>query len=195
VWIFRGFRAPARFAILADAALAVLAGFGFQRLRQLASAHAIRRALLATVLVVVGVECGSAPMILQNVPTGVPDVYRFLQTIDRSVIIEFPMVDYDLTPQFMYGSISHWHWLVNGYSGYTPPDYLETRRRMRTFPDDEAIARLKELGVRFVLVHQAYYKPDVYADLMDRVLHRAELTTFGHHRDWLANTEIFELKR
>jgi len=40
---------------------------------------------------------------------------------------------------------------------------------MRTFPDDEAIERLTALGVRYVIVHQAYYAPDEYADLMERV--------------------------
>jgi Bacterial membrane protein YfhO len=195
VWVFRGFRAPARFSILACCALAVLAGFGFQALRRLISARPIRRALLATVLVVIGVECGSAPMILADVPTGVPDVYKFLRTVDRSVMVELPMVDYDLTPQFMYGSILHWHQLVNGYSGYTPPDYQETCARMRTFPDDAAIARLHELGVRYILIHQAYYTADEYADLMVRIIHRSELIPTGHYRDWLADTQIFELKR
>jgi hypothetical protein len=194
VWVFRGFRAPARFSILACCALAVLAGFGFQALRQLVSARPIRRALLVAVLAVIGVECGSAPMILAEVHPGVPDVYKWLRTLDRSVMIEFPMVDYDLTPQFMYGSIFHWHQLVNGYSGYTPPDYRETRARMRTFPDDDAIARLRELGVRYVLIHQAYYQPDEYSDLMDRTLHCSELIPNGHFRDWLADTEIFEVK-
>jgi hypothetical protein len=195
VWVFRGFRAPARFAILACCALAVLAGFGFEALQRLAGTRPIRRALLTVVLVLVGLECGSAPMILDDVPTGVPAVYKFLQTVDRAVIIEFPMVDYDLTPQFMYGSIFHWHQLVNGYSGYTPPDYLETRERMRTFPDDDAIDRLRELGVRYVLVHQAYYKPEDFADLMSEVIERPELKPIGRYRDWLANTEIFELIR
>ena len=101
------------------------------------------------------------------------------------------MVDYDMTPQFMYGSIFHWHRLVNGYSGFTPPDYHETRERMRTFPDDEAIERLTELGVRYVVVHQAYCAPDKYADLMERILHRAQLRPMGHYRDWVADTQIF----
>jgi Bacterial membrane protein YfhO len=195
VWVFRGFRAPARFAILACCALAVLAGFGFQALRQLAAVGPVRRALLAAVLVVIGVECGSAPMILADVPRGAPDVYKFLLTVDQSVIVEFPMVDYDLTPLFMYGSIFHWHRLVNGYSGYEPADYRETRARMREFPDDASIARLNELGVRYVLVHQAYYKAEDFSDLMDRILQRAELIPIGHYRDWLADTQIFELKR
>jgi hypothetical protein len=155
----------------------------------------MRRGLLVTVLVLIGLECGSAPMILADVPTKVPDVYRFLRTLDRSVIVEFPMVDYDMTPQFMYGSIFHWHKLVNGYSGFTPPDYRETRERMRTFPDDEAIDRLTELGVRYVVVHQAYYAPDDYADLLERILHRAELRPMGHYRDWVADTQIFQLER
>jgi hypothetical protein len=195
VWVFRGFRAPARFAILACCALAVLAGFGFQALRGLVSPRPLRRALLATVLVAIGVECGSAPMILADVPRGTPDVYTFLQTVDQSVIVEFPMVDYDMTPLFMYGSISHWHRLVNGYSGYEPPDYRETRERMREFPDDASIARLNELGVRYVLVHKAYYKAGEYAELMDRILRRADLIPTGHYRDWIADTQIFELRR
>jgi hypothetical protein len=195
LWVFRGFRAPARFSILVCCALAVLAGFGFQALRQLVSARRIRRALLATVLVVIGVESGSSPMLLAEVHPGAPDIYKWLRTLDRSVLIEFPMVDYDLTPLFMYGSIFHWHQLVNGYSGYVPPDYLETRMRMRTFPDDEAIARLRELRVRYVLIHQAYYRADEYAGLIDRVMHRSELIPNGHFRDWLADTQIFELKR
>ena len=98
-------------------------------------------------------------------------------------------------PQFMYGSIFHWHQLVNGYSGYTPPDYEETRKRMRTFPDDAAIARLRDLGVGYVLVHQAYYTPDDYANLMDRIIRRSELIPTGHYKDWLADTQIFALTR
>ena len=195
VWVFRGFRAPARFAILACCALAVLAGFGFQALQRVAAVRPVRRVLLATVLVAIGVECGSAPMILADVPKGVPDIYKFLRTVDQAAIVEFPMVDYDLTPLFMYGSTFHWHRLVNGYSGYEPPDYRETRERMRHFPDDASIARLNELGVRYVLVHQAYYKAEDFADVMDRVLRRPELVPTGHYRDWKADTQIFELKR
>jgi hypothetical protein len=66
---------------------------------------------------------------------------------------------------------------------------------MLTFPDDESIARLNELGVRYVLVHQAFYKPETYAELMTSILERHDLTSAGRYRDWLANTEIFEVKQ
>jgi hypothetical protein len=195
VWVFRGFRAPARFAILACCALAVLAGFGFQVLQRLVAVRPLRRALLSAVIVAIGLEYGSAPMILADVPAVEPDVYKFLRTFDRSVIVEFPMVDYDLTPQFMYESMFHWHRLVNGYSGYEPPDYAETRARMRSFPDDEAIARLRELDVRYVLVHQAFYQPDECSALLDRIARRGDLIPMGRYRDWVGDTQIFELTR
>jgi hypothetical protein len=192
-WVLRGFRAPARFSILACCALAVLAGFGFLVLRHLVSVRPLQRALLPIALVVITVECWSAPMFLANVPATGRDVYRVLRTFDRSAIAELPL-EYGLNPQFMYQSTFHWHRLVNGYSGYEPPDYAETRARMQTFPDDEAIGRLRGLGVRYVLVHQAFYEPRDWSDLLERAMKRDDLIPIGRFRDWIADTQIFELK-
>jgi hypothetical protein len=194
IWLLRGFRAPARFSILSGCALAVLAGFGYQVLAQTLAARAVGRWLFAIVILVLAIECGSAPMTLRRVSTDVPDVYKYLRTLPHSVIVEFPMVDYDLTPQFMYGSIFHWHSLVNGYSGYTPPDYRETRARLREFPDEAAIARLRELGAQYIVVHQAYYKPVVYAALVGDLLRRHDVIPKGRYRDWDGSAEIFELR-
>lgn len=193
IFAFRGFRAPARFAILAGCALAVLAGFGFQYLRRALSAKPARRYLLATVLIVLGVESGSSPLALLAQPTAVPPVYQFLNAAERSVIIEFPVRDYDTT--FMFWSIYHWHRLVNGYSGYTPNDVVDTMALMKTFPDDESVARLAELDVRYVLIHRAFYKPHEYVDLMDRAARRPELISGGRYRDWVGDTQIFELRQ
>jgi hypothetical protein len=94
----------------------------------------------------------------------------------------------------MYWSIHHWHPLVNGYSGYAPADYEETRELMRGFPDDESIARLRALNVRHIVVHQTFYRPSDYAALMDDVIRRPELSPAGRYRDWIGWAEMFELK-
>jgi hypothetical protein len=195
VWFFRGFRAPARFSILAFCSLAVLAGFGFQAIKRLADARPAGRALLVAVLVAIGVECGSAPMGLADVPAGRPPIYQFLRTVEPTVIAELPMVDWDMTALFMYGSTFHWQRLINGYSGYAPPDYPDTRERMRTFPDAPSIARLRELGARYVLIHEAYYQRGAFAALMGRILRSPDLIPGGRYRDWLWDTYVFELKR
>ena len=66
---------------------------------------------------------------------------------------------------------------------------------MLTFPDDESVERLQELRARYVLVHQAFYQPRDYAELMCAIAQRPELISFGRYRDWVGgDTEIFELR-
>jgi len=193
LFAFRGFRAPARFAILACCAMSVLAGFGYQVLQRLLADRPARTFLLATLLIAIGVEAGSSPLALAVQPTAVPPVYRFLESVPRSVIVEFPVRDYN--PTYMFWSTYHWHSLLNGYSGYSPSDQADTMSLMENFPDDESIDRLKELGVRYVLVHQAFYRPADYADLMDQVSRRVELIPSGRYRDWVGgDTQMFELR-
>jgi hypothetical protein len=193
-WPMQGFRAPARFGILAGCALAVLAGLGFEFLQQRMSGTRWRSVLLSGVLVAVGVECGSAPMRLDEVPRQVPDVYRFLRILDPSVVIELPISEGDFAPVYMYWSTHHWHRLVNGYSGFSPPDYPETLKRMRTFPDDASIALLRRLGVRFIVVHEAFYRPRDHSALLLRLGARAEIAPGGRYHDWAGPAQVFELK-
>jgi hypothetical protein len=190
---FRGFRAPARFAILACCAMSVLAGFGYLVLQRLLAAHAIRRVALVAVLVAIGVESGAAPLALAPQPTAVPPVYRFLQSVPRSVIVEFPISDYD--PTYMFWSTYHWHSLVNGYSGYRPGDVVETMALMKTFPDTDSIERLMQLNVRYVLVHEAFYQRREYADLLNAIVRQPTLMPAGRYRDWVGGeTQMFELR-
>jgi hypothetical protein len=191
----QGFRAPARFAILACCTLAILSGFGFQSLRRLLRAPRARRSLLVAVLVVVGVEYGSAPMTLGEVATSVPDVYKAIQKTEPAPLIEFPMIDPDLSVDYMYWSIHHWHPLVNGYSGYTPPDYLETRRLMETFPDAHSLERLRALDVRHIVIHQTYYNASDYQSVMLGLLRQPGVRQVGRYRDWIGWADIFELRQ
>jgi hypothetical protein len=84
---------------------------------------------------------------------------------------------------------------VNGYSGYTPGDAADTLKLMDAFPDDESVARLQALNVRYVLVHQAFYQHADYAGLMSEIARRPELVPAGRYRDWVnGETQIFELR-
>ena len=94
----------------------------------------------------------------------------------------------------MYWSTQHWHRLVNGYSGFAPPDYAETLKRMRTFPDNASIALLRRLGVRFIVVHEAFYRPKDHAALLLRLGARAEIAPGGRYHDWVGPAQVFELK-
>jgi hypothetical protein len=103
------------------------------------------------------------------------------------------MVDWSLAPYYMYFSTVHWQSLVNGYSGYQPPDYAPTVDYMETFPDDESMSRLRELHVRYVLVHGWFYKRADYADMLLQAAERHDLVPQGAFRDWMGPTQIFEV--
>lgn len=53
----------------------------------------------------------------------------------------------------MYYSTIHWHPMVNGYSGFSPKEWEEKVRWLQVaFPGIKAIAYLRTLGVKLVLV-------------------------------------------
>ena len=199
LWPLHGLRAPARFSVAALCALAVVAGFGVDYLQRRFSTVRAREWVSAIALILIVLECGSAPMQLTDVPTRVPEVYRVVGALGRAVIVEFPMADPARLPghepMYAFFSISHWDPLVNGYSGYVSARYLDTLRRMLTFPDDASIVHLRGLDVRYILVHESFYKASEFADLMIRIGRRQELIPGGKYHDWIGNVQIFELKR
>jgi hypothetical protein len=115
--------------------------------------------------------------------------------LDRAVVVEMPCVDWDLAPVYMYWSTHHWHQLVNGYSGFTPPDYAETMARMQGFPDEPSMERLKSLNVRYIVVHEAFYKPKDHALLLVRLGQRQDIAPVGKFRDWAGAAQVFELNQ
>jgi hypothetical protein len=58
---------------------------------------------------------------------------------------------------YMLHSTAHWQKTVHGYSGLRPPLHSELYAQLRSFPDDASVARLKSLGVDYVVVHTDLY--------------------------------------
>ena len=194
-----GFRAIARFSIMVLAALSVLAAYGVRYLQERLATSRAREWVAAVAIMLVALEYGSAPIQLTTVPTITPSVYRVIGQLPRGVIAEFPMAEPKWIPGhdplYQYWSKAHWYPLINGYSGFTSKRYVDTLQLMLTFPDTLSVARLKELDVRYVLVHEALYKQKEFSELMVRMGGRPELVPQGRYRDWLGDTALFELNR
>jgi hypothetical protein len=63
--------------------------------------------------------------------------------------------------------------------------------RTENFPDDQSIAQLTNLGVRYVVVHQAFYDEKTYAALIARIAERKELTPLGTFVDPFRECRLF----
>jgi len=153
---YAGLRVPGRFAMLVMVSLCVLAGYGVRELLRRRGGRAHRVLPIAAILLL-AVECVHTPLPFATVPVGndLPPVYRWLrsQPADTSVV-ELPL---DLGPHdydYLYASVYHWRKLVNGVSGYYPPEnvakYLTFRRGLASPSCTQLLA---DLGVDYVIIH------------------------------------------
>ena len=196
----QGFRATARFAVIASAALSVLAAFGASRLLDVVSSRraALRQAVAAGVLLLGAAEAWNRPMPLTPAePVTPPPVYQVLRKGLPGSVLELPLPAPDRLPgndpQYQIWSLWHWRPLVNGYSGYYPRDYLMTLLRMNVFPGEGTIDRLRAHDVRYIIVHRAFYDQEDYTRLMLRMATRPDLKPWGSYKDTVGTADIFEV--
>lgn len=200
--VLHGLRAPARFGIIACSAVAILAGFGAQaveeRLRAAGSRAAVSMAEALTILVAIdGATSGMWIMNAPYQPASVFNVYKSIRALGPGPVLELPLPRLDALPgheaTFMLWSTAHWHPLVNGYSGYYPHEYSQTVSRIERFPDDQSIAQLTNIGVRYIVVHRVYYDEQEYGALIEKMDARPELRSQGTYDDPLGECHLFVL--
>jgi hypothetical protein len=151
--------------LLALVGVAGLAGLGadllirrLQSRRPLGSARLLTPAL-AVALLLTGMYAEYSTRI--PLPDPLPATLAQAQRPDYSWMaehpapaIEFPMGDGPVAsawPNFW--STLHWNQVVNGYSGLTPPVYIDFRDLMRSFPSADTVRLLQGMGVRTVVYH------------------------------------------
>lgn len=172
---FDGLRVPARYGMQVMLFLAVLAGFGARAIEQRVPRGGAL-AFLAAALVLV--EASAAPIDtnrmspvrgLARLPGRVlpgPDtlpVYLDVRALPADALIaEFPFGAWQYELRYMYYSTTHWRRLLNGYSGYFPPSYVQAAVILGDLPDrqDEAWEVLAGARVTHAIVHEAAYLGD-----------------------------------
>lgn len=168
-------RVPSRFMILAMLALGVAMGAGFDRVFS-----AVRTPMRAAAAVAVGMlliaEYASMP--LYNVPFAVeiPAIDRWLNTQPKPfAIAEVPVPSpgdlgaYERQQTMaMLHSTAHWQKTIHGYSGIRPALHQRLNRELTAFPDETSLRSLRDLGVRYVVVHGEMYPPERRAEIEAR---------------------------
>ncbi len=170
--LLQGIRAPVRFGYLVLVAVAALAGFALASLNRLEWFSRGRRRMAFGVLVaaLVTIEAARLPIGWVH-PYQVPDVYKMLALEQSSGVVELPLppeATFGLNAPYMLNSMVGWWPLVNGYSGFLPESYTQRRVDLALFPADEAIAVLRRIGVRHVVIHREDFSrrwPDALARL------------------------------
>ncbi|HEX9493909.1 MAG TPA: hypothetical protein VGA33_11650, partial [Thermoanaerobaculia bacterium] len=142
---FRAIRVPARWAVIAYVGLAMLVA--------LATAMIARRRIWITPMLaaVFLIELHAAPIGWYMAQTTVPPVERWIAAARPRALIELPRIagrEY----QVVFASTAHHRPIVNGVSGFTPPEYERVTALTDSWSD--ALAReLARIGVSHIVVH------------------------------------------
>lgn len=67
--------------------------------------------------------------------------------------------------KWMYLSLWHKHPITNGYAGYFPETFLESREDFASFPESAAFDRLKQWKIRTILVNASRYEKSELSEI------------------------------
>jgi hypothetical protein len=189
---FRALRVPARFGMLLGLTLAVLGAFGSARLLR-GRAPAVRLVVVCVLLGAVVLESRNRSLDLSALTELHPAVYEWLAKQPPGVVCEYPVGNLEgrIGPQdatYQYYSTRHWKPLVNGYSGFEPPSYLELKARLSDFPSERSLGYLRQRKVEYLLVHQTFYLSERFSSDIAQLRRSPLVRWIGSFR-WRDGTE------
>jgi hypothetical protein len=120
-------------------------------LRTARAAMVVGFALLAAI----NLEALRAPFWYRDF-SGIPAIYNRLRDEPHAIVVEMPFYDrraFFGNAEYMINATRHRHPIVNGYSGFAPPDFDVRAEALRAFPGDAALQMMHQLGVTHVVVH------------------------------------------
>jgi hypothetical protein len=169
---FRGLRAPARFGVLVQLCVAVLAALGLAQLTRRWPRMATP--LVACALTLTVVEYSARPLALMGMPTKAPPIYKWLSLQPKGIVtLELPVPRPNALPEqdpyYQYNSIFHWQPLVNGYSGHYFRPYIDLLEDMKTYPSERADRAIQRSGAQLIIVHRAFYPVGRYEPLIEKM--------------------------
>jgi hypothetical protein len=170
---FDALRVPGRFGVVVTTGLAGLAGLGAAGLLPRLPRPRWRMVALVALGGFAVLEAWAVPLRLVSVAPepGPADAWLARQPGAGAVVVlpmyALPAAHFESLR--LVGSIAHWRPLVNGYAGVFPASYASDVATLNTFPAPAAVARLRALYVRFVVVYLGQY-PDAERARLDAAL-------------------------
>ncbi|HEX4439621.1 MAG TPA: hypothetical protein VH854_06095 [Thermoanaerobaculia bacterium] len=184
--IFGAIRAPSRGIVLFDLALAVLAAWGLAAWTRW-KARWSRLAIVAGAVAALGFEYRGFPLTIYPYEPWPAPVYGWLRgsgpLLGGGAVVEWPIGPVDA--EYVVRQADHRQPLVNGYSGFFPPDYLRLQALVRLQPVPDGIWReLLRVGTSMLIYHSGDLEPS------RRALYRHALRG-GLDGKWLSLARAF----
>lgn len=185
---FRAIRAPARWAVIAYIGIAILIALFTAALRW--------RRVRWIVPAAFAVALWQGPVRWYLLDPETPAVYRWLAEQEPRAIVELPMDKLSSEYQYMLRATAHHRKMVNGVSGFAPPERQELARLSKEL-SGAFVDALFAAGVDTVIVHADLYGEDGPAmrAWLRRELDRGRLRYVAHFDAKTGADWVFSLQR
>jgi hypothetical protein len=189
---FRGLGQVTRFGLLMFLSLCVLSGFALAWLFETSVVRQRRKQVAAVIAAFFLIESTTAPVSIEPLRDKPPEVYTWLaRQNENGAIVELP---YHARQTRRLFSARHYDFRpsLGGLSRFIPVSHQWMEILLERFPSSDSVALLKNLDVRYVIVHlDAYTPPDLFRLLNGLARQRHALLPI---RDF--GTElVFELRK
>ncbi|HEX6476208.1 MAG TPA: hypothetical protein VF005_02955 [Acidimicrobiales bacterium] len=156
---YAGVRLETRFALITLLAVAILASYGYAWLATRMRGSALRSAVAAGLGGLMLLELAT-PVTWAQLSSDQATLAPYQELAHRppGAVVELPAVfgrpvwPYVDAPRMVYSSLD-WHPRLSGYSAYVPPTLAADTQLMNTFPSAASLARARQLGIRYVILH------------------------------------------
>jgi hypothetical protein len=170
---FDGVRVPARFAFLFGLGMALLAGFGLERMLAWLSARGLRGAApaaagIALLAVAINLHAGAVALLRVPTPSQLPPIYAHLATLPPGTpIAEIPFTtaEADHESSLLLYETAHFLPTVNGFAGYLPEFHARLREDWEAGGLPAVLDDLAAIGVQRLVVHRAAMEPRRLAEV------------------------------
>jgi len=185
---FRAIRAPARWAVIAYIGIAILIALFTAAIRL--------RWLRWIVPVAFATALWAAPVRWYLLDPQTPPVYTWLARQTVSAIVELPMDTLSSEYEYMLYATTHHQRMVNGVSGFAPPERHELARLSKEMGDG-FVEALRTANVDTVIVHSDRYGAEarVMRDWLRRELDRGRLRYVAHFDARTGADWVFSLSK
>jgi hypothetical protein len=148
---FQAMRVAARFAIVAYAGLAVWGALGAAAI--IRAREGWKRNTATALLVVLMIAEVTTTIRWEQAPRETPPVYTWLARTRVGPVLEMPFSGDGVDYLYLLGSTVHRVPLVNGTSGFFPPEFWKLRDPDSRDAFDEMLPLLEQWGVKLIIVH------------------------------------------
>ncbi len=189
---FRAIRAPARWASIAYVGLAILIAVAIAFIEQRRNTRWI--AWIFPLLFLV--ELRAAPINWYQAVAAPPEVYRWLAKQNISgAVLELPVDTGSSEYIYLLRATEHRKRLVNGVSGFVPPQLAKLIAMSREQPiPDSFVDELRRIGTELVIVHaDSLANPDSW-NWLRRELNRGRITLIRRFDGGIAGDWVFSLR-